>query len=291
MRIMNLQELPVGPSSVEDCVRLYLERFAAGDAPWPHASVLLTAYMAWPNTTSQRDSWAATYLARFISSGNAAAEQETANESESREKVALRKFGGLGAVAKPAYEQLTEEIVQLQSRWLFVANVFQMIVDMARDERAVPFGSPSISKAVELCEIEKALPGHSQLRNAWSKFRDVAHLLTAGAFLANEGITKGIAEHEASILKTIWMAPDAVLALAVGYQLFGLQRKTSGNQSKFLQRDRLWRIPRDLMPAKPFIAVRRLTGKQLDYLATRRAPKKYKPTTAPVRGKKKASPI
>src|SRR5262249_25560575 len=175
MRTMNLPGLPVGPTSVEDCVRLCVVRFAAGDAPWPHASVLLTAYMAWPNAALQRDSWAATYLARFISSRNNPTELLAADGGKSGESIAFETFGGLGAVAKPAYDLLTEKISELQSRWLFVADIFQMIVDMARDERAVLRGGPSISKAIELCEIEKALPSHSQLRSAWSEFRDVAH--------------------------------------------------------------------------------------------------------------------
>jgi hypothetical protein len=286
MRAMNLRGLPVGPSSTEDCVQLYLDRMATNHAPWLHASVLLTAYLAWPNDTSRRNSWAATYLARFISSGNTAGANETANVTKSRDWIAFEIFGGLGAVAKPAYDQLTDQLAQLQSKWLFVADIFQMIVDMAHDERA---GSPSISKAIELCELEKVMPGHSQLRRAWGEFRDVAHLLTAGSFLTQEGIAKGAAGEEKSILNVIWTAPDAVLALAAGYQLFGLQPKTLGkpaSESKFLQRDRVWRIPPELMPRVPPIAVRRLTEKQLDYLSTRCAPKKYKPTTAPVRGKK-----
>ena len=62
-----------------------------------------------------------------------------------------------------------------------------MTVDMAFDERIALRRGASVSKAVDLCELERGLPGHSQLRGAWSEFRDVAHLLAAGAYLAHEG--------------------------------------------------------------------------------------------------------
>ena len=226
MQVMNLPELPLGPSSVEDCVQLYLSRLPADDAPWPHVSLLLTAYMAWPNDRPQRDSWNAIYLARFIqnSGGDIAGDRPAAKASKSRHWVTFEKFGGLGAVAKPAFDHMAEEIAQVQRRWLLVADIFQMIVDMAHDDRIALRRGASISKAIELCEIERTMPGHSQLRKAWSDFRDVAHLIAASARLAHEGLTKAAA-HEASILKAIWIAPDAVVALAAGFQESGLQPK------------------------------------------------------------------
>lgn len=85
--------------------------------------------------------------------------------------------------------------------------------------------------------------GHSQLRGAWSEFRDVAHLLTAAAYLAHESIVHGLAAEEASILNSIWLAPDAVLALAYGLQVFGLQPKAIQKEQPILRPEKLWRIP------------------------------------------------
>jgi hypothetical protein len=184
----------------------------------------------------------------------------------------------LGAVVKPAFDLLTEEIAWVQRRWLLVADIFQMIVDMAHDDRIVLQRGASISKAVELCEIERAMPGHSQLRKAWSDFRDVAHLIVASAYLAHEGLAKA-ATHEASILKAIWIAPDAVLALAAGFQEFGLQPKAVLNESPILRPDKLWRIPPVFVPKNPFVVFRRLTEEQFKHLRTRRASKKYIPAT------------
>ena len=123
-------------------------------------------------------------------------------------------------------------------------------------------------------------PGHSQLRKAWSDFRDVAHLMVAGACLAHEGLAKAAA-HEPSILNAIWIAPDAVLALASGFQQFGLQPKPVRKESPTLRPDKVWRIPPRLVPKKPFVVVRRLTEEQLGYLRTRRASKRYIPATVP----------
>jgi hypothetical protein len=65
MRIMNLPNLPAGPNSLDECVKTYLERRAAGDAPWPHVSTLLMAYMSWPNDQERGNSFVATCLTRL----------------------------------------------------------------------------------------------------------------------------------------------------------------------------------------------------------------------------------
>ena len=69
-------------------------------------------------------------------------------------------------MAKPAFDQLAAEISQVQRKWLLVADIFQMTVDMAFDERIALRRGTSVSKAVDLCEVERGLPGHSQLRAA-----------------------------------------------------------------------------------------------------------------------------
>jgi hypothetical protein len=138
---------------------------------------------------------------------------QTLRGSDRKITPSLRNFGGLGAVAKPALDSLIDEITHLQRDWLVVADIFHKTVDIAYDERFQSKGGASISKAIDLCEIERTLPGHSQLRRAWSDFRDVAHLLAASAYLAHEGLNK--AAVEASILKSIWIAPDAPALLSI----------------------------------------------------------------------------
>jgi hypothetical protein len=275
MRIMNLPNLHTQLNSPDECVRTYSERLQADNAPSPHVSVLLTAYLAWPNDEDRRNSFVASYLARVR-----APAQKLANEpvTDSSANINFEMFGGINAIASAAFEHLTGEISHVQRRWLLVADIFQVIVDTAYDKRAVLRGGPSVSKAIDLCECERALPGHSQLRGAWSELRDVAHLLAASAHLAHQGLARAGAAHEASILKAIWIAPDAVLALAYGLQEFGLKPKRKQKESPILSPEGLWRVSDSHKPEKPFVVQRRLSDAQLDFLSTRRASKEYIPS-------------
>ncbi len=184
MRIMHLPNIPIATRSHEEYVELYWKRLSANRACWPDASILLTAYLAWPNDEERRNSFVATHLVRRRPSD----EKTSDAAADAQAGVSLAMFGGASAIAKAAFDQLIDEIGQVQRKWLLVADIFQLIVDMAFDERVDLRRGPSISKAVDLCEVERALPGHSQLREAWSEFRDVAHLLTASANLARDGV-------------------------------------------------------------------------------------------------------
>ena len=64
MRGINLPPLPRPPSDVEDCSTLYLSRLERG-MPFPAASLLLVAYMAWPNNEAEQNGWIATSTAFF----------------------------------------------------------------------------------------------------------------------------------------------------------------------------------------------------------------------------------
>jgi hypothetical protein len=265
---MNLPEVSLAVTQAhEKCIELYSERLSANEARWPEVSVLLSAYLAWPSDEDRRNSFVATYLAL-----SRCASEEGTNDSaaDSKAGLALELFGGISAIAKPAFDQLMAEITQLQRKWLWVADIFQLTVDMAFDERCVLRGGSSISKAVELCELERGLPGHSQLRAAWAEFREVAHLLTAGAHLAHVGLGKDGPKDEPSILNSIWIAPDIVLALAYGLQEFGSQSKPVRNESSILRPDTVWRVPDCHKPEKSFVVFRRLTEDQLAFLNSRR---------------------
>jgi hypothetical protein len=269
MRTMHLPAIPITAQSYEECIEFCAERLSANDAYRPGASVFLTAYLAWPNDEERRNSFVATYLARFTS--NAIANYSSADSTKS---LSLEMFGGVGAIAKPAFDQLTAEISELQRKWLLVADIFQMTVDMAFDERIALRRGASVSKAVDLCELEGGLPGHSQLRGAWSEFRDVAHLLAASAYLAREALARAGSANEASILNAVWIAPDVVLALAYGLQEFGFRPKRIRKESPILRPDTLWRLPDSHKLKKPFVIFRRLSDAQLEFLNSRRVGKK-----------------
>lgn len=272
MRTMHLPGiLPISLQSRDKCIELYSERLSADHAGSPAASVLLTAYMAWPNDEERRNSFVATHLVRLRVSSDEKSSVALPDEQTSN---ALETFGGISAIAKPAFDQLTDEISQLQRKWLWVADIFQLTVDMAFDQRVTLRRGSSISKAIELCEIEHGLPGHSQLRAAWSKFRDVAHLLAASAYLAHQGSTHARSADEVSILNAVWMAPDIVVALAYGLQEFGLQPKPIRKEPSILRSDTLWSVPNCLKSERPFVFSRRLTETQIAFLNSRRIVKK-----------------
>lgn len=266
MRVMHLPEMPLAAQSREECIKLYLDRLSTNCACRPDVSVLLTAYLAWPNDERRRNSFVATHLAR-LSYPN---KEANGLQADGGTAGLFEMFGGISAIADAAFDRLTDEIGQVQRKWLLTADIFQLVVDMAFDERTVLRGGASVSKAVDLCELEYGLPGHSQLRAAWSEFRDVAHLLTAGAYLAQEGLAQSGSANRPSILDAIWLAPDVVLTLAYGLQEFGLQPKPTEKESPTLRPDTLWRIPESHQPQKPFVVFRRLTQAQFDFLDSRR---------------------
>jgi hypothetical protein len=267
MRVMHLPNIPVPVQSHEAGIKLYLDRLSMNCPHWPDVSALLTAYMAWPNDEERRNGFVATCLAR---SKHQSASKTADSRIDVEECASIEMFGGVDAIAAVAFDRLMDEIHQLQRRWLLTADIFQLIVDMASDERAVLRGVASVSKAVDLCENEQKLPGHSQLRAAWSEFRDVAHLLAASAYLAHEGLARADFADASSVLNAIWLAPDIVLTFAYGLQEFGLLPKPIEKEPSVLRADTVWRIPDDHKPESPFIVFRRLTEPQKEFLISRR---------------------
>jgi hypothetical protein len=263
VRVLNLPALPAAAVSGEDWMEVYWERYSANRISWPRVSMLLMAYLAWPNDEKRRNSFIATCLTLF----------KLANEAppDSQE---LAPFGGVAAIAKAAFIPLLHEIMQLERKWLEVAEIFQLIVDMACDDRAILRRGPSISKAIDLCELENGLRGHSQLRQSWSEFRDVAHLLAAAAILDPYFLVPAKNAGEACILGPILVAPDIVLAVAYDLQAFGLTPKSIYKEQPILRSDDVWRIPSSHAPENPFVIFRDLADNQLAFLNSRRAVKK-----------------
>jgi hypothetical protein len=265
VRVLNLPALPDAAVTGENWMKVYRERYRANRISWPRASVLLMAYLAWPNDEERRNSFIASCLALFS--------EVLANEAPPHSQE-LAPFGGVAAIAKAAFIPLLGEITHLDRRWLEVAEIFQLIVDMACDDSAILRRGPSISKAIDLCELEKETRGHSQLRQSWSEFRDVAHLLAAAAVLDPYSLVPAKNAEELSILGAIMIAPDIVLALACGLQDFGLSAKSIRREAPILRSDTVWQVPPSHAPENLFVIFRDLTDDQLAFLSSRRAPKK-----------------
>src|SRR5207302_10075674 len=136
------------------------------------------------------------------------------------------------------------ELDAIQTRWTRVADILHVVVDIAHETRVPIRGGASVSKAVELLECHQALPAKSQLRADWSRFRDVAHLITGAAQIARETLKHSTQRSTSTILASVLLAPEAVLAFALSFQEFGLTYKPYRQTASLLPADSLWRVPR-----------------------------------------------
>jgi hypothetical protein len=283
MRAMNLPLLPPAPASPQEWTDLFLSRLDRGSVPFPDASHLLVAYAAWPNDRELRDHFMATniglavaHLERRLVLTASTATPLTEGENLSG-RTPLELFGGWEAVAETALSAVGDRLNKVQDQWPKAADIFHMIVDIANEKRVEVRGGPSISKAIDLLEDAKELPGQSQLRVAWSRFRDVAHVLTAGAYLAHCALERGDKRAQ-SILSAMLFVPDVVLLLAGAFQQFGLATTPHGQKTPILNPATLWRVPESHLPENLPLPVRTLTSRHIELLQERRAPKKYKPS-------------
>src|SRR5436309_10067954 len=153
MRGMNLPPLPAPPSTIHECWKLYLRRLEHGVMPFPEASQLLVAYMAWPNDRRNRDRWMATNIAFFIAEQSWKPSEPTTTEPARRslppEYSAFELFGGLRTVADASLSHMMRELNTIQPRWPRVADVLQMVVDISHEKRAPITGGASVSKALD----------------------------------------------------------------------------------------------------------------------------------------------
>jgi hypothetical protein len=133
MRMMNLPDLPPTPDLPQENVDLVAERGQA-PMPFPRFSLMLVAYMAWPQHQAFRDEWMSTNLARFLESSGT---RLSASEGGDRTLVALKAFGWLDALANAADHTVSDRLIKAQHQWPHVADVFQYLVDMAYDDRLI----------------------------------------------------------------------------------------------------------------------------------------------------------
>jgi hypothetical protein len=278
---MNLPALPAAPASPEQWTELFLSRLDGGLMLFRQASHLLIAYSAWPNDQKLRDRYMAANLGlevahlerRLILTATSGTVSANVMPERLSGRSALELFGGWEAVAEAASSSVLDTLEKIQREWPRVADIFHTIIDIAHEKRIEVRGGPSISKAIDLVEDAQQLPGRSQLTAVWSSFRDVAHVITASAYLAHCALK---AEDPGAILSAMLLAPDIVVPLAGAFQQFGLATKPHGRDVPILNPETLWRIPDAHLPQNLFLPVRTLTQRQLELLETRKARKKYK---------------
>ena len=220
-------------------------------------SFYLVAYMAWPNDEIKRDQWIAALRAE-----KHLVDADAAGSLDQPDNV------GLKLLAKPALAAKLKEISDLQVAWTAVADIFQRLVDMATDEQVSLRRGPSVAKAISLCEFDKKY-GRAQFERFWSQYRDVAHLIAAGAFLASRGASA------CSVFSAVFLSPDAVIGIADGFEFFGLNSKPHGATDTFLPSRTTWRLPDHCCKEKPFLIKRSLSEEQRHFLQRRKSRKEY----------------
>jgi len=273
---MNLPPLPASPSALDECWKLYVHRLEHGVMPFPEASQLLVAYMAWPNDRRNRDRWMATAIAFFVAEQslkpfvlpNEPTTTEPGPRSPPPAYSAFELFGGLPTVADASLSHMMRKLNAIQLRWPRVADVLQTVVDISQEKRASIPGGASISKAHDVLLGYAAIPRRAQLAKDWSDFRDVSHLIAASAAVAFAGRELAKQQRASAMLTPLLLVPEVVLSLGFAFQKFGLAFKPHGHRASILPSKTLWRIPAikqfDSLP----LPVRRLSDADLKFLTT-----------------------
>jgi hypothetical protein len=257
MRVMDLPDARI-PSDQEEGIGLYRARLSSSLRTPSVLSQTLLAYMTWPDDKHSRNSWMASVIARRLAHG---------------EKLPIshpiKQFGGLEAVTGEAFNAVSSRLTAETKRWAPVADVLQMVVDLHHSGLPLS-GGASVSKAIELCADDETTLSVGHMRRLWSLFRDVAHLLAAGALLARE-----VPEGGGSIFSAAWYAPESLLAISAGFEIFGLDFVAHSQIEPLLSRRNTWRLPSYCIPERPWLQHRALSDRQKQVLIGYKAVKAY----------------
>lgn len=261
VRALVLPLLTSVPSSLDDCLRVYLGRLERSiEQPFgiSASGLALAGYVAWPNDADRREAW--------LQANNAI---RSLLPDPVRYSIASSPV-----LAAAALADLQRDLARQQAKWLAVADVFQVLVDIAHDSRPQVAGGPSISKAMAIVEAARGTVARAQLAASWSSYRDVSHLIAAGAAIALQGMKHSPDPDAGSILMVSQLAPDALVGLAAAYERFGLSVFPHGQQKPVLNPETVWGVPQFPESTALSLPVRRLTDEQIEILQSRRAARK-----------------
>jgi hypothetical protein len=242
-------DLPSFRDQIEfsDLDNFYKTRLSQDIVLWPEQAIPLLGYMCWPNDPEQRDQ-----LMRTVRSW------------------------------PEGSKQIPPRLRRIQEQWLRVADVFHSYFDLDAGNHQERRGGPSIGKAITLVDANAKSRGTAaaSLWNTWAAYKDVAHLVTAATLIfadvhkrfCEEQIGQfGLPAHQFMPFPLAMMMPDLVLAIALGFERFGLSRIPRGKTESTLNPDTLWRIPPaiNVTPVEP--PWRKLRKQDLAVLNARRA--------------------
>ena len=238
---------------ISDLDHFYKSRLSQDVVLWPEQAIPLLGYMCWPNDPKRRDQ-----LMRTVRSWPE------------------------GSV------QIPNRLRRIQHKWLRVADVFHLYFDLVEGNHQERRGGPSIGKAVTLAEANAKSrgTGASSLWDIWAFVQGCRAFGDRGGVDLCRRTSKssqrgnweyGLPANQFMPFPLAMMMPDLVLAVALGFERFGLSQIPHGQTNSTLNPDTLWRIPSDInvMPVAP--PARKIRTEDLAVLNPRRAATAAKP--------------
>ncbi len=137
----------------------------------------------------------------------------------------------------------------------------------------------SVSKAIAIISANAKSKGTrpAKLWEIWKAYEDVAHLVAAAILVAAEAQTRhrmapfGIGLAPLQPFRLTTQLPELVLAVALGFEKFGLGYVPSGGTEPVLAPTSAWRIPSDINVALLEPPARKLSESDRVVLAARRS--------------------
>lgn len=246
-------EIPGFPRKIEipDLHNFIRTRLSQTVVMWPEQALRLLGYMCCPNDAEAREDFVLTLR----------------SWPEASDDVPPTIPGKLG---------------RIQKDWLRVADVFQLLCDLAEGRHQARRGGPSVGKAITLVEAIATSRGTSasSLWKNWSTYKDVAHVVTAATLICAEARIVshnqpfgplGLSVNQIIPFQMAMLMPDLVLAVALEFERYGLSVVPHARTEPALDPETVWRIPSDINVAPFPLPIRKMRAQDLKVLNNRRA--------------------
>ena len=251
---MRVMEIPRFPRKIEipDLHNFIRTRLSQTVVMWPEQAIPLLGYMCCPN------------------------DRRSAGQTLS---CTLRSWQEASETSRPRFRA---SLAASRQDWLRVADVFQLLCDLAEGRHQARRGGPSVGKAITLVAANATSRGTSAstLWKNWSTYKDVAHVVTAATLICAEA---RIVSHNQpfgplglSVIQIIpfqmaMLMPDLVLAVALEFERYGLSVVPHARTEPALDPETVWRIPSDINVAPFPLPIRKMRAQDLKVLNNRRA--------------------
>jgi len=244
MRVMQIPRFPRA-IKVADLDALIKTRLTHEVVIWPKQAVPLVGYMAWPIDSLARNNW----------------------------HEAAQKWFDQSDVSVPPKLKI------IQQHWARVADIFHLHYDLTQGQHQERRGGPSVGKAISLIAANAKAKGtgSAKLWEIWKAYKDVAHLVTAAMLVSADAQARyriapyQLEPHQLLPFRIAMLMPDLVIAVAMEFERYGLDRVAHGRKEPMFDSESLWRIPPDINVTPLAPPARKLISRDLTVLYARRA--------------------